>query len=53
MNIVHRDIKPQNILKFNNGLYNIADFGEAKEIKISKQLNTLRGTELYMSPLLL
>ena len=52
MNIAHRDIKPQNILIFNNGLYKIADFGEAKEVKISKQLNTLRGTELYMSPLL-
>ena len=52
MNIVHRNIKPQNILKFNNGLYNIANFGEDKEIKISKQVNTLRGTELYMSPLL-
>ena len=52
MKIAHRDIKPQNILIFNNGLYKIADFGEAKEVKISKQLNTLRGTELYMSPLL-
>ena len=52
MKIAHRDIKPQNILVFNNGLYKVADFGEAKEVKISKQLNTLRGTELYMSPLL-
>ena len=52
MKIAHRDIKPQNILIFNDNLYKVADFGEAKEVKISKQLNTLRGTELYMSPLL-
>ena len=56
--IAHRDIKPENVLVFrdNSGnigdIYKIADFGEAKEAKISKQLNTLRGTELYMSPLL-
>ncbi len=52
MNIAHRDIKPQNILIFKNKIYKVADFGEAKEAKIAKQLNTLRGTELYMSPVL-
>lgn len=54
-NVSHRDIKPQNVLIFKNDVYKIADFGEAKEIsKMSqgKQINTLRGTELYMSPLL-
>ena len=51
-NISHRDIKPQNVLVFDGDIYKLADFGEAKEIKISKKLNTLRGTELYMSPVL-
>ena len=52
MKIAHRDLKPENILIFNNNLFKVGDFGEAKEIKIPKQLNTLRGTELYMSPIL-
>ena len=52
LNITHRDIKPQNVLIFNDGVFKLADFGEAKEIKIKKNLNTLRGTELYMSPAL-
>ena len=52
LNITHRDIKPQNVLIFEKGIYKLADFGEAKEIKVSKNINTLRGTELYMSPAL-
>ena len=51
-NIAHRDIKPQNVLIFKDGIFKLADFGEAKEIKMTKNYNTLRGTELYMSPAL-
>ena len=51
-NICHRDIKPQNILINENNQYKIADFGEAKKLKVVKELNTLRGTQIYMSPLL-
>ena len=51
-NIAHRDIKPQNIL-IKNGRYKICDFGESiilnkSEIIIQK----IRGTELYMSPII-
>ena len=51
-NIAHRDIKPQNILLFPNNVYKIADFGEAKNIKNIEQQSTLRGSQLYMSPVL-
>ncbi len=48
--ISHRDIKPQNILKFND-TFKLADFGEAKKINdIKRKMSTIRGTEHYMSP---
>ena len=68
--ICHRDVKPQNILCFQDNEYKISDFGEAKNFK-KNMINgnkrysnmkynveentmeqTLRGTELYMSPIL-
>ena len=54
MNIAHRDIKPQNILIFDHKVFKLADFGEAKEVKLmtQKHKGTLRGTELYMAPVL-
>jgi hypothetical protein len=53
--ISHRDIKPQNILLFENGLFKMADFGEARTVKKNQNQKemTLRGTELYMSPILM
>ena len=42
--ISHRDIKPQNVLIFNNDTYKIAN--------INSEINTLKGTELFMSPAL-
>ena len=53
--IVHRDIKPQNIIIFKDKKYKLADFGESKQLQnITSSLanGSLRGTELYMSPLL-
>ena len=50
--IAHRDIKPENVIIFKNFIYKLGDFGEAKETTNSDKLNTLRGTDTYMSPIL-
>ena len=50
--IAHRDIKPENVLIFENNVYKLGDFGEAKGTKSNNKLNTLRGTDIYMSPIL-
>ena len=50
--IAHRDIKPHNILIFKGNVFKVADLGEAKIINNANKQMTLRGSEMYMSPLL-
>ena len=49
-NIIHRDIKPGNILITHNGSVKCADFGVVKELEDTSSAKTFTGTLLYMSP---
>lgn len=48
--ILHRDIKPQNILVSKDNILKITDFGLSKYINNNQLLNTICGSPLYMAP---
>lgn len=52
-NIIHRDIKPQNILISASGVIKLCDFGFARLIDNKTMITSIKGTPLYMAPELL
>ncbi|KAM9332547.1 serine/threonine-protein kinase 36 [Pholidichthys leucotaenia] len=49
--ILHRDMKPQNILLGKSGVIKLCDFGFARAMSVSTLvLTSIKGTPLYMSP---
>ena len=50
LDVIHRDIKPGNVMVRPDGRIKLLDFGAAKELKEKEMSDTVIGSRPYMSP---
>ncbi|HWQ57479.1 MAG TPA: serine/threonine-protein kinase [Clostridia bacterium] len=48
--ILHRDVKPANILMSRDGTYKLGDFGVARQLEKTSMVMSKKGTYAYMAP---
>ncbi len=49
-NIIHRDIKPGNIFRDEEGIFRLGDFGISRILLPQQKANTTAGTKAYVAP---
>merc|ERR1719253_518871 len=48
--VLHRDLKPQNLFLMENGDIRVGDFGMSKVVKANEKFQTVVGTPYYIAP---
>jgi serine/threonine protein kinase len=48
--VIHRDLRPPNVLVSNTGVLKVADFGTSRFLEIAAHGNTVIGSPPYMAP---
>ena len=49
-NVLHRDLRPSNVIVTDNGLLKVADFGTSRFLEIAAHGTTVIGSPPYMAP---